>query len=235
MSSGAKGFAGLRQLRSNLDDEALRLTSAPHVDPSVGPATSNQRASQYVPVPQSDGTLKAIGIIACLIVAGLVVVWFANSNSADSTRPYDDAGPYGAPAADATVAANLPPAAPAYIEPEPRRVVEVRPQAGSGNRLSANEIAYCMAENVRMSAAQSLLLSGGSSSDIADFNYRVEDYNSRCSDYQYMPNDRAAAERYIDINATSLRQDGERRVQGDQSADFPVAGGDSSAANGEAQ
>lgn len=225
MKPAPKGFAGLREIRSNLDAEVLLVMSALEVDPPVGSASPNQSGSPGAAIPKSDGTWKGVGILGGLIAVGLGVVWFVNSNSTNSPAPYYDAAPYNDPAAPAPT----PPIEAPYIEPKPEGVVEERPPAGSGDRLSANEIAYCLAEHVRMSAAQSLLLSGGSASDTEDFNSRVDDYNSRCSSYRYAYSDQAAAESYVAANSESLRRAGEGRVRGEQSSGFPSTEGDGSA------
>lgn len=70
--------------------------------------------------------------------------------------------------------------------------IEVRPPIGTDNVLSADELNYCLAQKIRLKAAQRALTQG-TESDIARFNAMVDDWNSRCGSYRYEQEERAAA------------------------------------------
>lgn len=70
--------------------------------------------------------------------------------------------------------------------------MEERPPSGTDNILTKEQITYCLAQEVRLDAAQHAV-NEYAASDISRFNAMVDDYNSRCGSYRYEQWDQAAA------------------------------------------
>ncbi|WP_211622777.1 hypothetical protein [Paraburkholderia domus] len=70
---------------------------------------------------------------------------------------------------------------PAYT-PEP--VVESLPPQGAGLLLSDSQIAYCVAQKMRLEIWRNAT-EVTNSADVDRFNAQISDYNSRCSSYRY--------------------------------------------------
>lgn len=83
-----------------------------------------------------------------------------------------------------------PPPAP-YVPPA-EDLSESRPVQGTGMRLSSAEVRYCVFEKVRVTKMRSL---ASTNRQIDRFNEFVQDYNSRCGNFQYVPWTRDVAEK----------------------------------------
>jgi len=229
------GFAGLRQRRSDVSADIADL-SRDLVRPASAPTTTRTA----VPEAQSDGSWKRVAWIGG-IAAVVFLIWLVASNSSSShSAPVEDpataeGGSESGYAADAAaIAADAAAAAPApgsddtnvvapQMEPDTGSITEVAPPVGRGLELSADQIAYCISENVRLTAAQSIV-DDSVSSQIDNFNESVDDYNSRCSNYRYLTSDKVRAQAYVDARSVQLRAEGAeilRRPRLGQSA--PVA------------
>lgn len=68
-----------------------------------------------------------------------------------------------------------------YIPPKPQESV---PAVGKDNLMSASELRYCNAQNIRLDGAQTAVNHQAQYS-IDSFNAMIADYNSRCSSYRY--------------------------------------------------
>lgn len=79
----------------------------------------------------------------------------------------------------------------------PTRPTEQMPSAGRNNVLSYNELHYCLAEEIRMEGAKSVLNSY-SDSDVNRFNTMVGNYNSRCGEFKYRQGALESARRAIE-------------------------------------
>jgi hypothetical protein len=62
------------------------------------------------------------------------------------------------------------------------------PPIGSGSALSATQIKYCLAEQIRLDGARSIL-NQQSATTVDRFNAMIDDYNNRCSGYRYKRSD----------------------------------------------
>ena len=78
------------------------------------------------------------------------------------------------------------------------------PAGGANQVFSQGEIKYCLAERVRLEAMQGML-DKTRDAHITNFNFRVDDFNSRCSNYRYRETDMALARSEIDAMRGSLR------------------------------
>lgn len=86
------------------------------------------------------------------------------------------------------VAASVTPAGLPDMSPP----IEERPPVGTDNVLTAEQITYCSAQKMRLTAAQRAM-NQYAASDIDRINAMVDDYNSRCGSYRYDQGVRAAA------------------------------------------
>lgn len=83
----------------------------------------------------------------------------------------------------------------------------VRPSVGTDNVLSMAQITYCLAQKIRLDAAQRVL-SRYASTDIDRFNTMVDDYNSRCGQYRYEKSSREAAKDAVEPFRAQYDQEG---------------------------
>jgi hypothetical protein len=187
--SNAKGFAGLAGLVSDITVEPpanaqTTPTSSgkvPSVQPT-GPSRTQAPPSSQPPsnrgpeaVPSNQGVpwrvLGAFAPIAVIAVIGAV------SQIGKSQDP--------APADASTVAADASAAASAPAAPSPApSTEELVPPVGSGLVLNAAQIRYCLSEKIRVTAVRALV-QDEASPDLTAFNAKVDDYNARCSSFQY--------------------------------------------------
>ncbi len=86
---------------------------------------------------------------------------------------------------------------------------EVRPPVGSDNILNADEITYCLAQHIRIEAAQKVL-NAYVHSDVRRFNSLVKDFNSRCGSYRYEQEVRSAAIASIASYKSKYEREGAR-------------------------
>lgn len=171
----SKGFAGFSNLVSDVTVEPE--TQKPEVTRTAEPIReahspvpeSTPTAAYQAPVPTNSGGGKGWiwGIVGIVVVFGLIA-----ANSGSSKPAQSGSSNYSAPA-------NTP-----VYEPPAASNVEQMPPVGSGMTLSNNQIRYCVAEDIRVTAMKDLINSY-SSYEVDQFNAAVADYNSRCSSYRY--------------------------------------------------
>lgn len=200
---GTKGFAGLSSLVSDVDASPVDAGGPSATRPSSGarPATAapapepaqprSQPQAQPQPKPQAQTTYQApaqpagIGsggkwLIGIAVVVGLIwLVSLSDKKSSGTSPSYPSATTSSSTVTSPPVWQQ--PTAPA---PEPSRPTEETPPVGSGSVLTAPQIRYCTAENIRLDAAKEVI-NQYNDSDIDRFNALVADYNSRCSNFRY--------------------------------------------------
>jgi hypothetical protein len=66
----------------------------------------------------------------------------------------------------------------------PQPTEELEPAVGTDNLLSAREIRYCEAQNLRLEGARTMV-NRQYQFNIDSFNVMIADYNSRCSSFRY--------------------------------------------------
>jgi hypothetical protein len=196
------GFAGLAERRSDVTAALAQLAAPAVSQPQPWTARPGQAPAK------SDGAWVRAAVILS-IIGVIIVAVIANSN-ATPTSPGTtfSAAPSATPAADASAV----PAA-ANTAPPQDTLTETRPDPQDSTLLDANQIAYCLAEDARMSGAQraaDLRIH----SDVATFNTAVQDYNSRCGHYRYAPADLERAKAYVEARRANLEADGVRRMSG---------------------
>ena len=196
-----KGFAGLTSLLSDVEASgntrqtpepapAAPSPTAPTAPPSAAKSQSPTQVSSspgqgregtYQSPPQTGGGGSAGKWIIGLGVAGLLI--WGLTQMADKGPTTSGAG-YSPPATTTSPTTSSQPSyTPSPPSPAPR-LVEEMPGAGSGNVLGASQIRYCLAEDIRLTAAKQVV-SEYNSNDVDRFNAMVADYNSRCSNFRY--------------------------------------------------
>ena len=90
-------------------------------------------------------------------------------------------------------------------------IYESRPMYGSGLTLNANEIYYCLAENIRIDANEQTYNEYNSVS-VDRFNMTVNDYNSRCAEFRYKQSEMDAAKRVLESNKYQIEAQGRARM-----------------------
>lgn len=211
-----KGFAGLSSMVSDVDDvvgSKSKQPQKPHSEPTPKQAagstqhsrqTSIKPASQpYQAPPQpSGGSLGGKWLIGIGVVIGLV--WLANQS--DNNRP---SKPAYSPGTSST--STAPARQPAVVQPQaPSRPSKSKPSVGRNNVLSTAQIRYCLAEKIRLDAAESVL-NNYSDSDVNRFNGYVNDYNSRCGEFCYRQGALESARRDVDPYRSQLQAEGRSR------------------------
>jgi len=131
---------------------------APRATPS--PADDDEDYAPSIPTTppkQSTAPLTKKGVIILLVVVGGIIGLVALNDSKKSGGSQT------------------------YTQPQPQESV---PAVGKDNILSASEIRYCSAQNIRLDGAQTVI-DHESQYAIDSFNSMIADYNSRCSSYRY--------------------------------------------------
>lgn len=209
-----KGFAGLSSMVSDVDGTLAPPARKPHAPKQpdatgTAPATQNtsQRPCQAPPQP-TGGSGAGKWLLGVGAVVG--VLWLA-AQSGDKT-----AGPapaYTASEPPRSAAAPSPTWQPTVVTPPPpSRPLEDRPPVGTGIALSNSQIRYCLAEDIRMTAAKSVI-SGYNEADVDRFNGMVADYNSRCSSFKYRRGSLEIVRAEVESTRAELEAEGRGRFR----------------------
>lgn len=197
----AKGFAGLSDLVPDIDATPPPVarsepgvvaggmpppTKAASSPPPVKPPNQN-RPRPVAPPPSSDSSAGK-WVLGIALVFG--VLWLIGQ--ADKKPSSRSAGTPGA----ATQA--------------PTRPEESKPPIGQDLVFSTAQIRYCLAEDIRMDAAKSVL-NNYSDADVDQFNAMVSDYNSRCGSFRYRSGALESARRDIEPYRSQLQTEGRSR------------------------
>jgi hypothetical protein len=208
---GAKGFAGLSSLVSDVDatvSEVGRNAGAtPHAaDREAARATMSKTSSAsaepspaYQPPPQSSrGEPTGKWIAGIAVVIGLI--WLASL----SDKKRSDPNPaYSSPSESQSTTAP-----PAWQPPS--RPTEDQPPVGRGRVLGVAQIRYCLAEDIRLKAAKAVV-NGFLESDVDRFNSMVADYNNRCVEFKYRKGSLESAKNDISSFYSELQVEGVSR------------------------
>lgn len=203
-----KGFAALSTLVSNVD------TSAPSTGKPVETKETDSRASAKLPsssgaqrakpqpnptqkdayqAPQesSSGGSAAKWVLAIAAVIG--VFWLiGTADNNRPTRPYDR---------DSAVSSQT-----------LSSLAETKPAVGQSLVFTGSQINYCLAEEIRMSSAETVL-DNYNDGDVDRFNAMVADYNSRCSNFRYRSGALESARREVEPYRPQLDAAGRSRFR----------------------
>lgn len=211
-----KGFAGLSSMVSDVDDVVSskpKQPQKPHSEPppkqtaggSQQPKqTSTKPTSQtyQAPAQPSGGSSAGKWFVGIAVVIGLI--WLANQS--DNNRPSKSGY---SPGSSST--STAPTSQPVIAQPQaPSRPSESKPSVGRNNVLSTAQIRYCLAEKIRLDAAE-VVLNNYSDSDVDRFNGYVNDYNSRCGEFRYRQGALESARRDVDPYRSQLQAEGRNR------------------------
>jgi len=102
---------------------------------------------------------------------------------------------------------NLTPLVQPQEQPRPN---EEKPPVGSNLVFSTAQIHYCLAEDIRMESAKSVV-NNYVDSDVDRFNAMVADYNSRCGSFRYRSGALESARQEIEQYRSQLQSEGRSR------------------------
>ncbi len=145
------------------------------------------------PSPRSAAELDAAAAVARAA---------ATAAATDAAAAATDAA---AAATDAAVASDLPQAEYGGAE----RV----PSIGTGLVLDLEEIRYCRRQDARLTSA-SRMVDPSSQTQVDGFNAAVEEYNLRCSNFQYNRRDMVIVDQELTADASQLAREGIEMVDG---------------------
>lgn len=94
---------------------------------------------------------------------------------------------------------------------QPSRPTEEIPPQGRDMVLTAAQVRYCVAEDIRIDAARALVY-GHNSLDVDRFNEYVGDYNSRCGKFRYRQGALESARRDLAPYQNVLQSEGRNRI-----------------------
>lgn len=217
------GFAGFRSMITNVSADialAERLGSQ-GLQHSPRPSAPTATRSAEPRQPTSRANWPLILVVVAAIGGGIVWMVTSNTSSYNSSTYFADssnsAPPTYSPPSPRYVPSTPPPslyvapeAAPSYVAPPLPEYVEQRPAINRGGTLTQNEIVYCLAEEIRIDASEGTL-DETSNYQIDRFNSFVDDYNSRCSNYQYYEDAMTAARSSIARRRREIQQEGASR------------------------
>ena len=215
-----KGFVGLSSLVPKVDPTAPLAPAAEPVGSSL-PVTHSAPPSTQTPLPppperqppsvhsqahqapvESGSGDSSVGKWV-LGVAGVIgLFWFAGQ--LDTHTPASAST--NAPSAQSAEPISSPPDQPQ----QPSSPQESSPPIGHDLVLSISQIRYCVAEEIRMQGAESVL-DENNRRDVDRFNASVADYNSRCSQFWYRQGSLEAAQRDVGQYRAQLLLDGRNK------------------------
>ena len=203
---GATGFAGLFSLVSDVDVTPPPATTNPinNSSTSAAPIPPKQPSPQQPYNPPQQPSLSSSGrkwVVGVIIGIGVLLFVGQSGKNTSSRVPI-----YSPPVQNMT---------PDYTAPLPQpevssRPVESKPPVGQALVFSQEQIAYCLAEDIRMDGAKSKV-NNYNSSDVDRFNAMVADYNSRCSRFSYRSGTLENVRSSIELYRNKLYSEGAQR------------------------
>ena len=206
-----KGFKGLQSLGAKSPEVPAPAERKPEppVLPPAWEEKSTQQTAQSEPTQSQTAVSPSRYWVVGLGILGVIVVFFIwAGNQSSSNAPYSpsSATGYSSAASESTQA-----------DPAPEPAMRM-PPVGNGLVLTSEQIRYCVYEGRRIKGAEKVVNSYNEWS-VDTFNAMVDDYNSRCSNYQYRQGALTPIEREADQIRTQLEQEGrERLIDGDAAA-----------------
>lgn len=207
-----RGFAGLSSLVSDVDmtpppaaktEPAATAPSTGRPSPLAAQPQPSQQHQAYPEPAQQASSGSSAGMWVVAITAVISVLWLIGLSDKSPTSP----APAYSPLAEIVTTSD----SPSPAEPQaPTRPKESIPPVGQGLTLSVAQIRYCLAEDIRVEGARSVL-------DLEDeaatarFNDLIADFNSRCVNFNHGPTALDEAHRDIEPHRRTLRSEGIRR------------------------
>lgn len=207
-----KGFAGLASLVSDVGtappadkkepSSTSGASSSPPPPTSQAAQPQQRREATYQDTPQpSSGSSGGKWVLG--IAAVFCVLWLIGQSNKNTSLP---STAYSPPSQSTTPSFSSPPA---QLQ-VPTRPAESKPPVGQGVTFSYDQIAYCVAEKIRLIGAKSAV-DNNSDSDVDQFNSIVADYNSRCSSFRYRKGALESVRSSIEPHRSQLEVEGRSR------------------------
>jgi peptidoglycan hydrolase-like protein with peptidoglycan-binding domain len=210
-----KGFAGLSSMVSNVD--AVIADSAKTAPKPASPSTvSSDMLAGGEPQPASrepihnaqkntGSSFEAKILLGFVVVLALIFVIIAARDDRKTASASQAPDSTYIPSTTTTAPAAQPrPAAPS-------RPTEQRPPAGRNNVLAGAQLRYCVAEQIRVDAAEKVV-NNYVDAHVDRFNAIVDDYNSRCGEFRYREGSLQSAQRAMEPYRAELQQEGRGRI-----------------------
>lgn len=202
-----KGFKGLQSLGSESSEPPAPAEHKP--DPAALPPAWEEGTTQQTTQPQPTQSQTAAppwrGWVIGLGILGAIAaffIWAGNQSSSSS---------YYSPSTATDYSSSAP------VEPPPGPAITM-PPVGNGRVLTSDQIRYCVYEDRRIKGAERAVNNYDQTS-VSTFNAMVDDYNSRCSHFQYRQGALTPIQIEADQIQAQLEQEGrERMFNGDAAA-----------------
>lgn len=175
-------------------------SSLPPVNPArnTGPAVSSQARTP---------TFTQSILIGLLCTAGVFCfVWLLYEIGQNVKQPPDHVTP---PPKQVLAPSTAFPPAPRTDDA--KRLFEELPPVGTNHVFTTAQIRYCLAENIRLGAAQSIIHDTDDADDVLRFNDMIDDYNRRCGEYRYRRGALETAKGEVERNRSALELEGTSR------------------------
>lgn len=178
---------------------------------SVSSASTEPKPAPREPIyspPESTGlssgakVLIGFGVIVAVLFAAFAAMDDTKPTTASQTPNFTSS-----PSTTPAVPAPLPAPRPAA----PSRPTEDRPPVGRNNVLAGAQLRYCVAEQIRVDAAEKVV-NNYIETHVDRFNAMVGDYNSRCGEFRYRQGSLQGAERAMEPYRSQLEQEGRGRI-----------------------
>jgi len=216
--NGLRGFAGLSSLipetdttyiESNTNRESKLETAQEQLlgfNKSSARLVSAKNPQTDRPSPRRKvGKFKS-GWVVGIIITVIGLIWFLSADkkskySASTTSTHT-------PSYLSLPAVNSPTQSPpAKVQTRP---TEERPSIGNGNTLSMPQLRYCVAEKIRLDAAETIL-DRYVSTAVDRFNAFVSDYNNRCGEFRYRRGALDSARSEVEKYRLTIQAEGRER------------------------
>lgn len=213
-----KGFAGLSSMVSDVDSTvaqpARESKPAPRAASAPAPgerarSTDDQAPDRPVyqaPAQSSGGSSTGKWLLGIGVVAGLL--WLVSQSGDKALSP----APAFTPSSDSSSVASPSPSWQPAQSPAaaPSRPSEERPPVGTNNVLTSAQLRYCVAEKIRLDAAEGAI-NNYNDTHVDRFNEMVADYNGRCGQFRYRSGALESARSEVERFRGALEADGRAR------------------------
>lgn len=224
-ADSATGFAGLSLMVSDIDTILANATIGKQASQAIAtssdctplaaqpPSVPTNRSEQHQSViRQPTKTSFSARKVFLGIAAVLGLIWLFYEIGDQSTRP----APSSSVSSTRTSLPDKNGVQPLTARsPVPSRPSEEKPPVGTNHVLDPARIRYCLAEDIRLGAAQSVVHSNVPS-DVDGFNAMITDYNSRCGEYRYRRGSLERARSEIEPYRSALESEGRSRFEKSQ-------------------
>ena len=208
-----KGFAGLDSMVSDVSDNVRPVSpkpAQPQQEPPRQPPPGPPPVQAAPVQPQSTPQSRPAPIVSgkqpsggknWLLWGGIIIflIWvFGNSGKSNNNSSYSPAQSYSPPTSSAPGQASEPTPIAVFSDGE-------KPPIGSGLSFNREQIRYCLTENHRVSAIESII-DNTRSNEVDAYNAMVDDYNNRCSHFRYRRGILEGVKTEVDARADEIRR-----------------------------